>query len=59
MQIDDKLIDSLLYGEEGVDLDFKEGQYRFSKASDEKKVNSLKIYLPLRMLGGEVMHLYF
>lgn len=42
MQIDDKLIDSLLYGEEGVDLDFKEGQYRFSKASDEEKSELLK-----------------
>ena len=42
MTIDNALLDSLLYGEEGVDLDFKRDQYKFSKASDEEKGELLK-----------------
>lgn len=42
MRIDDALIESLLYEEEGVDLDLKTDQYRFSKASDDDKSELLK-----------------
>ncbi|GAB6112407.1 AlbA family DNA-binding domain-containing protein [Desulfomicrobium salsuginis] len=42
MKIDTALIDILLYGEEGVDLDFKRDQYKFTKASDEEKCELLK-----------------
>jgi hypothetical protein len=42
MRIDDGLIESLLYEEEGVDLDLKSDQYRFSKASDDDKSELLK-----------------
>jgi hypothetical protein len=42
MKIDPALIDILLYGEEGVDLDFKRDQYKFTKASDEEKGELLK-----------------
>lgn len=42
MIIDNKLIDILLYGEEGVDLDFKRDQYRFTNASDDDKGELLK-----------------
>lgn len=42
MKIDDSLIDSLLYGEEGVDLDFKRDQYNFTKASVDNKSELLK-----------------
>jgi hypothetical protein len=42
MKIDNELIDILLYGEEGVDLDFKRDQYRFSGASDKDKGELLK-----------------
>ena len=42
MKIDTELIDILLYGEEGVDLDFKRDQYKFTKASDEEKSELLK-----------------
>lgn len=42
MKIDTALIDILLYGEEGVDLDFKRDQYKFTRASDEEKGELLK-----------------
>lgn len=42
MIIDNALIENLLYGEEGVDLDFKRDQYKFSKASDVEKGELLK-----------------
>lgn len=42
MKIDTALIDILLYGEEGVDLDFKRDQYKFTKVSDEEKGELLK-----------------
>jgi len=42
MIIKDQLIEKLLYGEEGVDLDFKRDQYKFVKASDEDKGEMLK-----------------
>jgi hypothetical protein len=42
MKIDTALIDILLYGEEGIDLDFKRDQYNFTKASDEEKGELLK-----------------
>lgn len=42
MKIDTTLIENLLYGEEGVDLDFKRDQYKFTKASDEEKSELLK-----------------
>ena len=42
MVINDELIENLLYGEEGVDLDFKRDQYKFVKASDEEKGEMLK-----------------
>jgi len=35
-------IENLLYGEEGVDLDFKRDQYKFIKATDEVKGELLK-----------------
>ena len=42
MKIDNSLIDILLYGEEGVDLDFKRDQYKFLKASEGEKGELLK-----------------
>ncbi|RJQ86687.1 MAG: ATP-binding protein [Desulfobacteraceae bacterium] len=42
MRIDDVLIESLLYEEEGVDLDLKSDQYRFTRASDDEKSELLK-----------------
>ena len=42
MKINSETIDSLLYAEEGVDLDFKGDQYKFSNASDEEKSELLK-----------------
>jgi len=42
MIIDHNLIDSLLYGEEGLDLDFKLEQYKFIKGTDEEKSELLK-----------------
>ncbi len=42
MIINNELIENLLYGEEGVDLDFKRDQYKFVKASDEDKGEMLK-----------------
>lgn len=42
MRIDTALIEVLLYREEGVDLDFKRDQYKFTKASDEEKSELLK-----------------
>lgn len=42
MIINNELIENLLYGEEGVDLDFKFDQYKFVKASDEDKSEMLK-----------------
>lgn len=42
MKIDSVLIETLLYGEEGVDLDFKRDQYKFIKATDEEKAELLK-----------------
>jgi len=42
MKIDTALIDILSYGEEGVDLDFKCEQYKFTKASDKEKGELLK-----------------
>lgn len=42
MIINNELIENLLYGEEGVDLDFKRDQYKFVKASDEEKGEMLK-----------------
>ncbi len=42
MKIDNSLIDMLLYGEEGVDLDFKRDQYKFLKASEDEKGELLK-----------------
>lgn len=42
MIIDNDLIYNLLYSEEGVDLDFKRDQYKFSNASDEEKGELLK-----------------
>lgn len=42
MIINSELIENLLYGEEGVDLDFKRDQYKFVKASDEEKGEMLK-----------------
>lgn len=40
--IEHNLIDSLLYGEEGVDLDFKLEQYKFIKGTDDEKGELLK-----------------
>ncbi len=37
MKIDNNIIDTLLYGEEGYDLDFKRDQYKFTQASDDEK----------------------
>ena len=42
MKIDNALIENLLYGEEGVDLDFKQDQYKFAQAADEDKGELLK-----------------
>jgi hypothetical protein len=42
MKKDNSLIENLLYGEEGVDLDFKRDQYKFLKASDDEKGELLK-----------------
>src|SRR3989442_1012912 len=42
VKIDDVLIDSLLFEEESVSLDFKRTQYRFVKASDDEKNELLK-----------------
>lgn len=42
MEIDNTIIDSLLYGEEGVDLDFKRDQYKFLRATDDEKGELLK-----------------
>lgn len=42
MRIDNELLDNLLYGEEGIDLDFKRDQYKFSNASVEEKCELLK-----------------
>lgn len=42
MIINNELIENLLYGEEGIDLDFKRDQYKFIKASDEDKGEMLK-----------------
>lgn len=42
MQIDNNLIESLLYEEEGVELDLKRDQYKFAKATDEEKSELLK-----------------
>jgi len=42
MKIDNSLIETLLYGEEGVDLDFKRDQYKFLKASKDEKGELLK-----------------
>lgn len=42
MQIDVSLVDRLLYEEESHELDFKEEQYRFIKATDEEKSELLK-----------------
>jgi len=42
MIINEDIIENLLYGEEGDDLDFKSEQYRFVKASDEDKGEMLK-----------------
>lgn len=42
MKIDNELIDNLLYGEEGIDLDFKRDQYKFSNASYVEKCELLK-----------------
>ncbi len=42
MKIDYSLIDTLLYGEEGVDLDFKRDQYKFIGATETEKGELLK-----------------
>ncbi len=42
MKIDNNLVESLLYEEEGVELDFKRDQYNFVKAEDEEKSELLK-----------------
>jgi len=42
MKIDNQLIESLLYEEEGVELDLKEEQYKFIKAIDDDKCELLK-----------------
>ncbi|MBA7533709.1 hypothetical protein ES705_25952 [subsurface metagenome] len=42
MKINNELIESLLYEEEGVELDLKSQQYCFIKASDEEKSELLK-----------------
>lgn len=42
MIIDNELLNSLLYGEEGIDLDFKRDQYKFTNASDGEKSELLK-----------------
>ena len=42
MRIDNALVESLLFEEEGVDLDFKYEQYKFVGASDEEKSELLK-----------------
>lgn len=42
MRIDNEILDNLLYSEEGIDLDFKRDQYKFSSASDEEKCELLK-----------------
>lgn len=42
MRIDDTLIESLLFEEEGVGLDLKVEQYRFVKANDDEKSELLK-----------------
>jgi hypothetical protein len=42
IKIDEAHIDSLLYEEEGVALDFKKGQYHFIGATDDEKSELLK-----------------
>ena len=42
MKIDNNLVETLLYEEEGVELDFKRDQYNFVKAEDEEKSELLK-----------------
>jgi predicted HTH transcriptional regulator len=42
MQIDASLVECLLYEEESHELDFKEEQYRFSRATNEEKCELLK-----------------
>ena len=42
MEINNTIIESLLYGEEGVDLDFKRDQYKFIGATDDEKCELLK-----------------
>jgi hypothetical protein len=42
MKIETNLIESLLFEEEGVELDLKQEQYRFAKASDDEKSELLK-----------------
>ena len=42
MKIDHDLIESLLFEEEGVELDLKRDQYKFAKANDEEKSELLK-----------------
>jgi hypothetical protein len=42
MTIDDNLIESLLYEGEGIELDLKSDQYRFTKANDDEKSELLK-----------------
>lgn len=42
MKIDNDLIESLLYEEEGVELDLKRDQYDFVNANNENKSELLK-----------------
>jgi len=42
MKINNSLIETLLFGEEGVDLDFKRDQYKFLKATENEKGELLK-----------------
>ncbi|MEZ4603786.1 MAG: hypothetical protein R2861_10415 [Desulfobacterales bacterium] len=58
MIIDNSLIDILLYGEEGIDLDFKRDQYRFANASEKDKSELLKDILAFANSGAGVMLLY-
>jgi hypothetical protein len=56
--MDKKLIDALLFEEESTTLDFKQEQYPFTYADNEKKVSSSRIYSHLLMLGDGLMLIF-
>lgn len=47
MSVTDDILNQLLYRNEGVDLDFKQAQYRFTKAEDNEKSELLKDILAI------------